>query len=251
MKDRPLVLKRYPDGAKGKLFFQQKAPEHAPRGVRVETVRDIDGDEVERVVGGSLATLLYTAQIGTIEVNPWSSRVGSPDSPDWLVIDLDPGPRTRFARVVAVARWVREELDRLALRGAVKTSGGTGLHIYVPLAPRTTYDAAARVAERIATRVVESHPKETTLERSLEARPASAVYVDHLQNALGKSVIAAYSARAREEATVSTPLAWEELTDDLDPRAFTIETIPARLAMVGDLWGEAMKKRNAIAKLAG
>jgi len=249
MADRPLVLKRYPDGVGGQMFFQQKAPDHAPAGVRVETVRDAEGKEARRLVGGSLLTLLYTAQIGTIEVNPWHSRLGASDFADYLVIDLDPGPETRFPRVVGVARWVKETLDALGLHGALKTSGGRGLHVYVPLAARTTTESAAILAQLIATRVVEAHPRETTLERSLHSREPGAVYVDHLQNALGKSVIAAYSARARAEATVSTPLAWDELRDDLDPKAFTIRTTPARLARVGDLWGPTLRKGNAIARL--
>jgi bifunctional non-homologous end joining protein LigD len=247
MADRPLVLKRFPDGIDGESFYQQKAPANPPRGVRVDTIEDADGDRVERLVGGSLATLLYQVQLGTISVDPWHSRVGSLDYADYAVIDLDPGPGATFARVVEVATFVKEQLDQLGLHGAVKTSGASGMHIFLPLPPRTTSESALQFAQRIATRVAAAHPKEATVERTVSQRPKSTVYVDYLQNALGKSVAAAYAVRARPGATVSTPLDWSELTASLDPRKFTIETVPARFARTGDLWTPVLKRRNPAA----
>jgi len=242
--DRPLVLKRTPDGIKGEVFFQQKPPQHAPRVARVETVVNDEGVSAERIVGGDLATLLYTVQIGCISVDPWESRVGSLDAMDYAILDLDPGPRATFERVVDVARWVKEELDASGLRAALKTSGSRGLHIAIPLPPRTPYDAGLLLAQLIATRVAGAHPKDATVERSVKARPPAAVYVDYLQNVKGKSVAAAYCVRARPGATVSTPLQWKELNASLDPRALTIETVPPRLLKLGDIWGSALKTKN-------
>jgi bifunctional non-homologous end joining protein LigD len=150
-----------------------------------------------------------------------------------------------------VATWVKEELDRLGLRGAIKTSGATGLHIFLPLPPRTSNESALLIAQIVATRVAQAHPKEATVERAVAGRPKTTVYVDYLQNVLGKSVAAAYAVRARPGATVSTPLEWSELTPKLDPRNFTIETVPARFERVGDLWAPAMKQRNTPAAIKG
>ena len=247
--DRPLVLKRTPEGIKGEVFFQQKPPQHVPPVVRVETVVNDDGVSAERITGGDLASLLYTVQIGCISVDPWESRVGSLDSMDFTILDLDPGPRTTFERVVEVARWVKEELDASGLRAALKTSGSRGLHIAIPLPARTPYDAGLLLAQLIATRVAESHPKEATVERSVKARPPAAVYVDYLQNVKGKSVAGAYCVRARPGATVSTPLQWKELNASLDPRALTIETAPQRIVKLGDIWGSAIKTRNTAAAI--
>ncbi len=244
--DRPLVLRRYPNGIDGKAFFQHRA-EHVPPGVRTEPVdADGDGQSVPFLVGGDLATVLYGVQLGAVSVDPWHARVGALDTADYTVLDLDPGPKAPFARVVAVARWIRAELDALGLHAAIKTSGSRGLHIALPLPPGTAADTALRVAEALATRVAAAHPKEATVERSVRARAPGAVYVDYLQNIPGKTVAGAYAVRARAGAKVSTPLAWEELDDALDPAAFTLRTVPARLERVGDLWRAAMRKPNPV-----
>ncbi|HLB10658.1 MAG TPA: hypothetical protein VK617_14050, partial [Gemmatimonadaceae bacterium] len=232
---------------KGEVFFQQKPPEHAPPVVRTETVVNDDGVKAERIVGGDLATLLYTVQIGCISVDPWHSRIGSLDAMDYTILDLDPGPRATFERVVGVARWVKEELDSHGLRAALKTSGSRGLHIVIPLPPRTPYEAGLLLAQLIATRVAEGHPREATVQRSVKARPPTAIYVDYLQNVKGKSVASAYCVRARAGATVSTPLQWKELNDSLDPRELTIETVPARIVKLGDIWTSALKAKNSAA----
>jgi len=245
--DRPLVLKRYPDGIAGPSFYQQNAGT-APRGVRVETV-DAGSTPARRFVGGTLATLLHTIQLGCVSVDPWHSRVTALQSPDYLVIDLDPGDRAPFARVVAVARAVHETLTALGLHGAPKTSGATGLHIYVPLPLRTPAEAATTLAQLIATRVATAHPRDATIVRAVKARDATAVYVDYLQNIVGKTIAGAYAVRAVPGAQVSTPLEWSEVTDGLDPAAFTIETVPARLARIGDIWGPALRQRNTAAAL--
>jgi len=249
MKDRPLVLRRFPNGVTGQAFFQQNAGE-TPEGVRVETIKTEGGSTNLRIVGGDLYTLLYTIQLGAISVDPWHSRIQSLDFADYAIIDLDPGPRATFGRVIQVARWVKEALDQLGLHAALKTSGSTGLHVYLPLPPKTPNEAATLVAQIIATRVAEAYPKVATIERAVKARGATTVYVDYLQNIIGKTVAGAYSARANPDAMVSTPLRWDELADDLDPRDLTIETAPARFAEVGDIWAAAMKKPNSLKALS-
>jgi bifunctional non-homologous end joining protein LigD len=243
---RPLVLKRYPNGIGSEAFYQQKAPDKVPPGIRVEEVAD-DGIETQRrLIGGGLATLLYIVQLGAISTDPWHSRVESVTEPDYSIIDLDPGPQATFKRVIKVAGWVKEELDELGLRGVVKTSGASGIHVVLPLPEGATYEISRTLAELVARRVNEKHPKETTVHRWVKGRPPDAVYVDYLQNIRGKTVASVYSARAEPYASVSTPLKWSEITDDLDPRDFTVETLPKRLKRVGDLWAVGMRRKNQL-----
>lgn len=249
MADRPLVLKRFPNGVNGQAFFQQKAAEETPDAIRVELIHTDGSSTNRRFIGGSLATLLYLVQLGAISVDPWHSRIQSLEFADYTIIDLDPGPRAPFGRVVEVAHWAKEVMDSLGLHGSIKTSGSTGLHIYIPLPPETPNEAATLVAQMIATEVAQSYPKAATIERAVKARSATAVYVDFLQNIIGKTVAAAYSVRARPHPTVSTPLEWAELDSDLDPRDFTIDTAPERFEKKGDLWNSAMKKKNSLRAL--
>ena len=246
LQDRPLVLKRYPNGIEGSAFYQQKAPpeEQVPDGVRVERVKD-EGIETERrLIGGNLATLLYIIQLGAISTDPWMSRVQSVGEADYSIVDLDPGPKATFKRVVQVARWVKEALDELGLHAVPKTSGASGIHIVLPLPKGATYEVSVALAELVARKVNEKHPKETTIHRWVKERPPAAVYVDYLQNIRGKTVASVYSARAEPDASVSAPLTWRELTEDLHPSDFTIENMGARLKKVGDLWGEGMRTIN-------
>ncbi|MGH7678813.1 MAG: DNA polymerase domain-containing protein, partial [Gemmatimonadaceae bacterium] len=249
--DRPLVLKRYPNGIAGDAFYQQKAPDKVPPGIRVEEVADEGIDTERRLIGGSLATLLYIVQLGAISTDPWHSRVQSVAEPDYSIVDLDPGPKATFKRVTQVARWVKEELDELGLHGVPKTSGASGIHIVLPLPGGATYEISRVLAELVARRVNEKHPKETTVIRAVKARPADAVYVDYLQNIRGKTVASVYSARAEPHASVSTPLKWTEIISDLDPRDFTVETLPRRLKRVGDLWATGMRRRNRLPGIIG
>jgi bifunctional non-homologous end joining protein LigD len=244
IEDRPLVLKRFPNGIRGQAFYQQKAPPQVPEGVRVEVVRDEGLTPQRRLIGGNLTTLLYLVQLGAISVDPWHSRIPDVQFADYTIIDLDPGPKAPFRRVVQIARWVKEELDELGLHGVLKTSGASGMHVVLPLPGGVTNETAKTVAELVANRVCEKHPKEATVRRMVKSRPTSAVYVDYLQNIRGKTVASVYSVRAEPEASVSTPLEWGELTDDLDPREFTIETVPARISSVGDIWGAGMARPN-------
>lgn len=239
---RPLILKRYPNGIERPSFFQQNVKD-VPDGVRTADVVTEGGKRAERLVGGDLLTLLYTVQIGTIAVHAWQARAEGHFA-DTTTIDLDPGDGVPFAQVVLLAKNVKEEMDRVGLHGGVKTSGSRGIHIVLPMPARTPFGVAAAVAQTLAEQVTARHSGIATLERSIRARPKGSIYVDAQQNAEGKSVVAAYSVRARRGATVSAPLEWSELRRTLRLEAFTIETMPIRLRRIGDIWGAAMKRRN-------
>jgi bifunctional non-homologous end joining protein LigD len=239
--DRPLVMKRFPNGIDKQAFYQQRHPEKTPPGVR----REILPEEVEpideegprdRLIGGSLTTLLYMAQLAAISQDPWFSRVADPFHQDHAAIDLDPGEGAGTEQVLDVARWVKEELDRLGMQGVPKTSGSRGIHIYLPLPKKTTYETGQLLCHLVATIVSTKHPKVATIERMVKRRPRGTVYVDYLQNILGKTLATAYSVRASDYAGVSTPLKWSEVERGVDPRDFTIRTAPARFREVGDLW---------------
>ena len=240
---RPLVMKRYPNGVGGKPFYQHRAPDKIPPGVRVEPVTT-ETETRPHLIGGSLTTLLYTVQLASISQDPWLSRIGSEGMVDHIAIDLDPPDDLPFARVLDVARWVREELDALKAPGFAKTSGSGGLHVYVPMPPRTPYEAGFIYAQIVATMVASKHPKLATVERSLAAR-GRRIYVDYIQNARGKMLASAYSARANDFAGVSTPLTWDEMDKDMSPKDFTIRNFADRIKDVGDLWAALRKAKGA------
>lgn len=244
VEDRPLVLKRYPDGVGGPMFFQQNAGAHVPDAVRVETIDTREDGPKPRIVGGDLATLLYTVQMGAIEVHPWLSRVGDVNAADRCLIDLDPGDDVPFPVVVALARDVLGVVHQCELPAAVKTSGSSGMHIVIPLPPKTSYDASAALAMSVARAVTAQRPDRATVERSLRARPEGTIYVDAMQNARGKSMACAYSVRARSGAPVSAPLRERELTSRLRIAAHSLANMPKRVARVGDLWGDALAIRT-------
>jgi bifunctional non-homologous end joining protein LigD len=244
--DRPLVMKRFPNGVRGKAFYQQRAPADAPASVRVAPVSDEGLTTQPRLIGGALATLLYVVQLGAISIDPWHSRVQSIRFADYAIIDLDPGPRAPFARVIEVAHEVKSVLDELGLHAVPKTSGASGLHVVLPLPSGVPNEGARMIAEIVATKVAQRSPRIATVERWVKSRPAGAVYVDFLQNIRGKTVAGVYSVRAEEQPTVSTPLGWDELTDDLSPLAFTIDTVLPRVRERGDLWAKGMRRPNSL-----
>jgi bifunctional non-homologous end joining protein LigD len=230
--DRPLVMKRYPNGIAGPPFYQHRAPE-VPPGVRTAVVSVVE--KRLQIIGGNLKTLLYMTQLAAISQDPWFSRIQHPLFADYAAFDLDPSDGVPFARALDVAQWIRDELDTLGAIGAPKTSGADGMHVYIPLPPGTPYDAGMIFCQIVATVVVQKHPKVATIERSVKAR-GKRVYIDCLQNILGKTLAAAYSARASEYAGVSTPVTWQEVEEGFDRRDFTIQSAPSRFESVGDLW---------------
>ena len=245
--NRPLVMKRLPNGVDGPSFYQHRAPEPVVSNVRIETLPN--DDVPARLIGGSLKTLLYMAQLASISQDPWFSTMDDLHSADQAAIDLDPQPGATFSRILDVAGWVQEELDRVKVQGFPKTSGSEGLHIYIPLPPGTPYEAGMLFCQIIATMVAAKHPKVATVERMVKRRQDGTVYVDYLQNIEGKTLACAYSARGSAFAGVSTPLSWKEVHDRPRPQDFTIDTIEARVKKVGDLW-EKMRTHKGTDLLA-
>jgi bifunctional non-homologous end joining protein LigD len=248
--DRPLVMKRFPNGVEGAAFYQQRSrEERPPAGVRIETLapeyEPISEPNARRLIGGSLITLLYMTQIAAISQDPWFSRVQSPLDADYVALDLDPDDDAPFERVLDVARWIRDELQSLGVAAVPKTSGSSGLHIYIPLPQGTSYESGMLFCQIVATVVATRHPRVATVERTVKARRRGTVYVDYLQNILGKTLATAYSARASSFAGVSTPLQWKEIDEPINPRDFTIRSAPERFARVGDLWGRLRTAKPA------
>jgi len=220
VKDRTLVMKRFPNGVERAAFYQHKVAE---RGLT-------------QFVGGTLKTLLEMTQLASISQDPWFSRAQSPHEADHTAIDLDPGEGATFERVLDVARWVHDELESLGVSGYPKTSGSRGLHVYIPLPPHTSYESGMLFCQIVATVIATRHPKVATVERMVRRRPRGTVYIDFLQNIEGKTLATAYSARASDYAGVSAPLTWKEVGGSIDPRDFTIRTALTRFRRVGDLW---------------
>ena len=233
-------MKRFPNGIAAPPFYQHRAPE-VPPGVRTEVVGVVE--ERPQIIGGSLKALLYMTQLASISQDPWFSRVAHPEFADYAAFDLDPADGVPFAKVLDVARWIRDELDALGATGIAKTSGSDGLHIYIPLPAGTPYEAGMLYCQIVAALVEQKHGKVATTERSVKAR-GKRVYIDCLQNILGKTLATAYSARASDYAGVSTPVTWQEIDEGFDRTAFTIETAPARFEQVGDLWAKLRKSKG-------
>jgi bifunctional non-homologous end joining protein LigD len=234
LNNRPLSLNRHPNGIQGESFFQRDVSNQPPPGWVQTAELTADGKRVRSVLCQDEATLAYLANLGCIELNPWNSRVGSLDSPDYVVLDLDPED-VSFESVIETAQAIRKVLDRIGAEARCKTSGKRGLHIYIPFGPPHGHDQAKHFAELIANIVHAKLPAVTSLVRSPGSRQGR-VYLDYLQNGKGKTLAAAYSVRPHPGATVSTPLKWTEVRRGLDPASFTIKTMPKRLGTVGDLW---------------
>ncbi len=242
--DRPQTLERYPNGITADMFYQQRMPGPIPDAVRTVTL-DVDGEPAERVVGGDLYTLLYTAQLAAISQHVWPSRLGSLEDMDYSMLDLDPGEGVPFTAVRKTALAVHEQLQRLGLRGYPKTSGASGIHIVIPLQAGTSYETGRLLAELVANLVAKARPDLATVQRVVSKRGAR-VYVDFLQNRRGATVASAYSVRPRPGATVSAPLAWHELHEELQPEDFSVRSMSDRLSDVGDLWAACRADANDV-----
>ena len=245
LKDRPLSLKRYPNGIHQPYFFQKNTPASYPSWLRIATI-----DDIRYVLADDRASLLYLANLGCIDQNPWMSRVGSLASPDYVLIDLDPH-ECSYARIVEAALLVKAKLDAIGLRGYPKTTGGDGMHIYIPIEPLYTYEHARAFAEVIARLLAAERPDLFTMPRAVASREKNRVYFDYLQIAESKTISAPYVARAHPGAPVSTPLAWEEVTPHLHPSQFNIMNAPGRFARVGDLFAGVLTDPQSIETALG
>ncbi|HEV7902525.1 MAG TPA: non-homologous end-joining DNA ligase [Pyrinomonadaceae bacterium] len=245
LKGRPLIMKRYPAGIGGGSFHQHDVNE-APEFIATAEIDVEEGHAVDYIVGGDRATLVYMANLAAIERHPWHSRIEQLDRPDWVVFDLDP-ENVDFEVVCEMAVSTRDVLEKLGLESYVKTSGSRGLHVYVPVKAVHDYDAAARFAELVARLVVRENPEVATIERSLKKRQHARIYIDHMQNARGKSVVAPYSVRPRPGAPVSAPLSWDEVKRrKVRPQDFNIKNIPARIARAGDLFKPVLNGKQTL-----
>jgi bifunctional non-homologous end joining protein LigD len=258
MKDRPQTLNRFPNGIYGKSFYQKDVTDKVPDWISTYQYFS-EGDQREKnfMVCTDEASLMYIASLGCIEMNPWSSRTQKPDYPDWCIIDLDPSEKTTFNQVIQAAQITKEVLDTLALPACCKTSGSTGLHIYIPLAAKYTYEDSKEFARAVVKIVHAQIPKFTSIERKLSDRGGK-MYLDFLQNRPQATIAAPYSLRPKPGATISMPLHWDEIKPGLKMKDFTIHNGLQRLKETGDLFSAvlgngidleaALKKMNAVLK---
>ena len=249
LKDRPMNLERYPDGYLGKSFYQKEAPDFFPDWIRTVKL-STDSKEVRYVVCDNRETLVYLANLACIPLHPWSSRVGSIDRPDFLIIDLDPSPGVSFGEVCRVALKVRQILRQVGLESWPKTSGSKGLHVLVPLEPQQDYAAVRSFAEIVARLTVHGLEEIATLERNLSKRRGK-VYLDFLQNGLGKTIVSPYCLRPRPGAPVSTPLEWEEVAKAPRPEAFNLSNLFLRLERKGDLFQPVLTQKQSLRRALG
>jgi bifunctional non-homologous end joining protein LigD len=241
LKDRPLSMKRYPDGAASWFFYQKNVPMPHPDFVETISVRHSQGPTRYAIVN-NLETLLWAANLANLEIHPWYSRRGSLNNPDFVVFDLDPSKEDDLASIRQVALLVKEVMDHFGLESFPKSSGSRGIHVYVPIAPHFTYDQTKEFAKKVTGLIHHLAPHKTTLEFRKAKRHG--VYVDYLQNIKGKTLACAYSLRARPGATVSAPLLWSEVKKGFKISDFTITSILPRLKKHGDLFGEVLTKKQ-------
>jgi bifunctional non-homologous end joining protein LigD len=236
LKGRPQSLKRNPNGITDKGFYHKDAGDSAPAWVNsIELYSESANKHIDYILCNNKATLLYLNNLGCIEINPWNSRVNHLDHPDYLVMDIDPSDKNPFGEVIDTALVIKEILDKAEAPSYCKTSGATGIHIYVPLQAAYDYDQVRSFAEVIAHLTQEQLPHSTTVERSISKRN-NRIYLDYLQNKRGQTLSSVYSVRPVPGASVSAALHWKEVKTGLHPSQFNIHTMPKRLDKVGDLF---------------
>lgn len=240
LKDRPQTLNRFPNGIKGPSFYQKDIKDKSPDWMDSFPYTTSDGENKEFAVACNEDSLLWMASLGCIEMNPWFSRIQSPDNPDYCVIDLDPD-KHHFDQVIAAALEVKTALDALDVPSYPKTSGSTGMHIYIPLAAKYTYDQSQMFGRLIAHLVHDQIPEYTSVERQIKNRQGK-MYIDFLQNRPGATLACPFSLRPKPGATVSMPLHWDEVKPGLTMRDFTIFNTTDRLKETGDLFKGVLGK---------
>ena len=244
LQDRPAILQRYPRGIKAPMFFQQDL-DSAPEFIKTARLTNQEGRQLDYGVYSTVGSLLHFVTLGTIEQHPWHSTVKKLDKPDWIAIDLDP-KRAPWENVLQVALVVKEVSDEIGLQAFPKTSGSSGIHIYVPLKATNEYEKVAEFARLFASEVARRAPKIATVERTIAKRKSTQVYVDWMQNARGKSLAAVFTARAKPKATVSMPLTWKQVEKGVRIEDFTITNVPELLKKKGDAWADFFASRQAL-----
>ena len=243
LQERPAILQRYPRGIKAPMFFQQDL-DSAPEFIKTARLTNQEGRQLDYGVYSTVGSLLHFVTLGTIEQHPWHSTVKRLDKPDWIAIDLDP-KRAPWENVLQVALMVKEVADEIGLQVFPKTSGSSGIHLYVPLKPTNEYDKVAEFARLFASEVAQRAPKIATVERMIAKRKSTQVYVDWMQNARGKSLAAVFTARAKPKAPVSMPLTWKQVEQGVKITDFTITNVP-ELLKKGDAWADFFESRQAL-----
>ena len=244
LKDRPAILQRYPRGIKAPMFFQQDL-ESAPEFIKTAHLVNQEGRELNYAVFTTIGSLLHFVNLGSIEQHPWHSTVKHLDQPDYLMLDLDP-KAAPWKNVLQVALVCKEVFDELGLPSFPKTSGSSGIHIYLPLRPKHIYAKIAELAHALASAVAQRAPRVATIQRSLAKRQKQQVYVDAMQNARGKTIAAAYSARAKPGATVSMPLTWKQIEKGVKISDYTIKNAPKLLEKKDDVWKDFFENRQTL-----
>jgi bifunctional non-homologous end joining protein LigD len=252
LKDRPFTMRRYPDGAYGKAFFQKDAPSHMPDWIRrfraLVSTRDKQRTRkwVEFPVVNDELALLWMVNMGCIDMNTWYSRIDKPDRPDFVLFDLDPTPEVPWSQTMEVALILKSLLDALDLQSFPKTSGGKGFHVLVPIDRRSTFDDTRRFAEHIAGAIARTHPKLATTEWAKSRRRG--VLIDANQNGEGKTIASVYSVRPKPGAPVSTPLTWDEVDDKLNPAIYTMPVVLERVRRLGDVYAPVLTTRQSLSR---
>ena len=244
LKDRPAILQRWPRGIKAPMFFQQDL-ESAPAFIKTVRLTNQEGRQLDYAVYSTTASLLHFVNLGTIEQHPWHSTIKRLNKPDWIAIDLDP-KSAPWENVLQVALVVKKVADEIGLKAFPKTSGSSGIHVYVPLKPSNEYEKAAEFARLLAAEVAQRAPKIATIERTIAKRKTSQVYVDWMQNARGKSLASVFTARAKPKATVSMPLTWKQIEKGVKISDFTISNVPGLLGKKADPWSNFFAERQSL-----
>lgn len=228
LNERFMVMQRFPDGIAGKAFYQKECPAYAPDWILTKEVQSPSSKRkyINYIICNDLATLLWLVNQGCIEMHPWLSRWTHIDNPEAVILDLDPGDQVTFEDVLNIALLIKQVLDSFNVKGFVKTSGATGLHIYIPVKPQYSFKNVRDFAEKIARIVVAVNPAKATIERTVSKREGK-VYIDYMQNVQGKTIASVFSVRPLRGATVSTPVSWEEIAKkSFAPGDFTMYNIP-------------------------
>ena len=244
LRERPAILQRWPRGINAPMFFQQDL-ESAPAFVKSVRLTNLNGRELDYAVYSNTASLLHFVNLGTIEQHPWHSTVKKLNKPDWVAIDLDP-KNAPWDNVLEVALLVKQLCDEVGFRAFPKTSGSSGMHIYLPLKPTNDYEKVAEVARLLSGEVAHRAPKIATVERSLAKRKKGQVYVDWMQNARGKSLASVYTARAKPKGTISMPLSWKQVEQGVKISDFTIRNAVQLLKTKGDPWSDFFSSRQTL-----
>jgi len=244
IRDRAMVMKRYPHGAAGDFFFMKRAPAPRPSWIQICSIPHDSGNVIDFPMIQDVAALLWVINLGCIDLNQWYARCDDVDRPDYLHFDLDPGAGAGFDRVLETALIVREALDTLKMPSLVKTTGSKGLHVYVPIVRGPVQKAVWTFAKALAQELAVRHPALITAEYKVAKRPRGRVLVDYNQNAWGRTLASIYSPRPRPEATVSTPITWKEIERGIRIEDFTIMNVPARVTKLSDLWKPLLAKRG-------